>query len=666
MQASPEQTAPPEMNMDGLGVYLRQRFTEVAAERNLIEQEWLKSLRQYEGVYESEDAPVDHQGSKAFFRLTRTRVRTTTARQMETLFPGGERNYAIEATPEPNLAPEIINFLILQQALTKLQAQVAEFEQQDPEVQEQLMAEGVPQAFEEMQAMIQQGQIPPQLQPNEETVKRLVKDEAKRRAERMATTIDDQLTETKYRKEAKKVLHSGNLFGTGWLKGPLAESRAITRWVQGEQGEWVVDRKPEKRPFPTFVSIWNLFPDSLDANDVEELEGMFERHVMPKHKVRRLKRRGRLFKADVIDQYLRDHPNGDSPQYLTYETELRALKAEDQGSLNRNRLKRYEVLEWTGYADAHMLAEAGVEVGEDMENAEFKANVWILGDQVIKATLYPFDDENIQTYHRYVFEESENSINGIGIPEIFRDSQRGFNAAMRAVFDNLGESVRPLREVNVSLLDAADRHDVNGALAERVILRKGDGADAQYPAIRQYETASRVNELLAVANLMQDIGDDSTGLPRYAAGSEKGKGAAETATGLSILMGNAEAILKDPIANYDEGITKPFIKAMVHWNMQFNPDKGSKGDYEVQAKGSSTLMAKEVYTKQLDELANNTNNPTDLEWIKRGELNRERFKVRDLDTERFVRTDDEHDELMQQMAEQAAAQAAVQQQPQAA
>lgn len=654
------------MNMDGLGVYLRQRFTEVAAERNLIEQEWLKSLRQYEGVYESEDAPVDHQGSKAFFRLTRTRVRTTTARQMETLFPGGERNYAIEATPEPNLAPEIINFLILQQALTKLQAQVAEFEQQDPEVQEQLMAEGVPQAFEEMQAMIQQGQIPPQLQPNEETVKRLVKDEAKRRAERMATTIDDQLTETKYRKEAKKVLHSGNLFGTGWLKGPLAESRAITRWVQGEQGEWVVDRKPEKRPFPTFVSIWNLFPDSLDANDVEELEGMFERHVMPKHKVRRLKRRGRLFKADVIDQYLRDHPNGDSPQYLTYETELRALKAEDQGSLNRNRLKRYEVLEWTGYADAHMLAEAGVEVGEDMENAEFKANVWILGDQVIKATLYPFDDENIQTYHRYVFEESENSINGIGIPEIFRDSQRGFNAAMRAVFDNLGESVRPLREVNVSLLDAADRHDVNGALAERVILRKGDGADAQYPAIRQYETASRVNELLAVANLMQDIGDDSTGLPRYAAGSEKGKGAAETATGLSILMGNAEAILKDPIANYDEGITKPFIKAMVHWNMQFNPDKGSKGDYEVQAKGSSTLMAKEVYTKQLDELANNTNNPTDLEWIKRGELNRERFKVRDLDTERFVRTDDEHDELMQQMAEQAAAQAAVQQQPQAA
>lgn len=64
--------------------------------------------------------------------------------------------------------------------------------------------------------------------------------------------------------------------------------------------------------------------------------------------------------------------------------------------------------------------------------------------------------------------------------------------------------------------------------------------------------------------------------------------AGRTASGPVYVDGVLQTLqIKDQVKNFDDGITKPFISAMYHWNMKFNSDSDIKGDYAVQARGTS-------------------------------------------------------------------------------
>jgi hypothetical protein len=107
-----------------------------------------------------------------------------------------------------------------------------------------------------------------------------------------------------------------------------------------------------------------------------------------------------------------------------------------------------------------------------------------------------------------------------------------------------------------------------------------------------------------------------------------------------MLMSAASVTLKDQVKLFDEGITKPFITAMYHWNMQFSPKPELKGDFKVRARGWTGLVARELYVGQLDSFAKSTANGLDSPWINRGELLRRRAEARDLGPG-IVKTDEE-------------------------
>jgi hypothetical protein len=111
---------------------------------------------------------------------------------------------------------------------------------------------------------------------------------------------------------------------------------------------------------------------------------------------------------------------------------------------------------------------------------------------------------------------------------------------------------------------------------------------------------------------------------------DQARGAAGTARGLSMLMGQAGSDLKDHVKLYDEGVTKPLITALYHWNMLFNPRPEIKGDLKVNATGVASLMAKELYVEQLDIFAKSTANALDAPYIDRPELLRRMARARDL------------------------------------
>lgn len=638
-----------------LAMELNALFEEARGERRQAEEGWIRDLRQYKGVYDPEVlAQMDPSASRAFFRLTRTKVKSVDARIMDMIMPGGgDKNWQIEATPNPLLPKSVISKMVLSLAYAKLQAISADMASVPPEDLAMLMQEGkVPSAEEITQAdqMLSQGQVPDFLQPTKEEIESAIKADAEQRAEKMSSVIEDQLAENRYVSAIRDVVHSGHKFGTGWLKGPMVDRRVYTVYLLNEEsGEWGAESREADVPYFEFVPVWDIFPENIEECDIAKQDGIWHRYRMRKAHLAALGENPG-FNKELIHAYIKAYPDGDCQHLDWYEAELRELEKSDENTLRKQGRHRYEVRQRLGWVSGEALKDHGVAIPDEpgAEFMEYKAVVWLIGGYVISAQIWPFDDQDAELIHAYRFEPSDESVYGESVPSIIRDPQGAFNAGGRAMFDNAGLTAGPILEVNLDLLDPASRGDANVVYPRKVYYRRGKGIDAQQRAVHEVPINSHIDKFLAMLNFSQEMVDEVSALPRYTHG-EQSAGVARTVGGLSMLMGAANMVLKDSIRSFDEGVSKPFIRAMYAWNMQFNQDNAIKGDYRIKATASTALVAKEVRAQALEEMAVNTNNPLDAPWVRRGELNRERFRVRDLDSAKFVNSDED---VRRQMAQQ--------------
>jgi hypothetical protein len=72
---------------------------------------------------------------------------------------------------------------------------------------------------------------------------------------------------------------------------------------------------------------------------------------------------------------------------------------------------------------------------------------------------------------------------------------------------------------------------------------------------------------------------------------------------MTILSNALNIMFGRMVKNWDDGITVPTIDRMYDWNMQHNPKDDIKGDYQVDARGSSVLLAREMQSQNLMALA---------------------------------------------------------------
>jgi hypothetical protein len=420
------------------------------------------------------------------------------------------------------------------------------------------------------------------------------------------------------------------------------------RWlphVDPDLGEedWVTIELEKLLPYCEHVSVWDVYPD-MSARKSEDMRGVFQRYVMTRHKVFELSKRPD-FNGKAIRSYMKAYRDGDA-NYKAYEQDLKNLNdsTESETTINQHessgpayisRKGRYELREFWGYLNTDELAEAGVEIDEEDLGLEVAANIWLLGTMVIKAVISPVEGVELP-YHFYYYDKDDTSIYGEGIPSVMRDSQKLFNAAVRAMLDNAAISAGPIIEANMDLLDPNE--DPKDIFPFRVFLRDGQGQEATAPAVRVYSLPSYTNEFMSMIEFFMNASDEVTAIPRYMYGdTNQIGGAGKTATGLSMLMGAANVTLKDQVKNFDDGITVPFIKALYFWNMEFNEKEYIKGDFNVEARGSTSLIAREVKAESLMQFMNITNNPVDLMYTRRDNILREFAKVLDLDDMELIK-----------------------------
>jgi hypothetical protein len=132
------------------------------------------------------------------------------------------------------------------------------------------------------------------------------------------------------------------------------------------------------------------------------------------------------------------------------------------------------------------------------------------------------------------------------------------------------------------------------------------------------------------------LADESTGFPSFAHGQTGVQGVGRTASGISMLMGAAAGSIKTVIKNVDDYLLRPLGEGFFRFNMQFDFDPETKGDLEVKARGTESLMANEVRSQRLMQFLQVASNPALAPFAKFQYVIREIAKSLDLDPDKVT------------------------------
>lgn len=612
---------PAELRM--LGQSLTRTFKKYADDRKLTERKWLRNLRQYLGIYDPEiEKELAAQRSKAYPRITRVKCISVLSRIMNLMFPGNEKNWTLKASPSPDMDPADI--------MEAVQIEMRKAEEA-----------GVRQEM------------------TDEMVDSAVRQLATTRAMDLAELINDQLHEiggdqtADYVTLNRKVAQSGVLYGLGVVRGPFVREQKRTVWVVDEEtGEPAPQTFTDFKPQFEFLPVWDYYPD-MTSKELHDGDGYFIRLVMSKAQLRKLAKREDFY-DDVIKKYIGNNQKGNYTAQ-EFETELRTMGTNqhvDQSVASGD--GKYEIIVWHGPVSAATLMDAGVDVAESKRADDVDAEVWMLGDHVIKADMNTWKKLNvdIRTVHTFQFDEDDTSPIGNGLPNTMRDSQMAVCAATRMLLDNASITCGPNVEVNTDLM--RPDQDLTSIQPYKIWYREGTGAEAAQAAIRSVTIDGHMDELMAIVQMFLSFADTET-FVGPATGGDMERGYSEpmrTAAGASMMRGDAALPFKDIIRNFDQ-FTQSAITALVAFNRKFNPDKTPEGDYHVIARGATSLIAKEVRGMQVDQLSATLTEQERLHVDER-KLVEARLNVRDMGD--LLRTEEDVKRLQDAMQARQAAQ----------
>ena len=351
-------------------------------------------------------------------------------------------------------------------------------------------------------------------------------------------------------------------------------------------------------------------------------------------KLRDLKKRPH-FRPQVIEEAIEE---GENYNKESWEDDLSDYSL-DYG------IDRFEVLEYWGTCDVEMLLEQNVEIPKDVKSLdEVQVNVWICNNKLIRMVINPFKPTRIP-YMAAPYELNPYSFFGVGIAENMDDTQTLMNGFMRMAVDNAVLSGNLLIEVDeTNLVPGQDLSVYPGK-----VFRRQGGAPGQAIFGTKFPNVSSEN--MQLFDKARQLSDESTGLPSFAHGQTGVTGVGRTASGISMLMNAASGSVKTVIKNVDDYLLKPLGEGLFKFNMQFDFDPTIKGDLEVKARGTESLMANEVRSQRLMSFLQVASSPALAPFAKFQYIIREIAKAMDLDPDKVTNNMEEaalQAELMKQ------------------
>ena len=607
-----------------------------------IERRWTEDVSQYQGEDESarrmasmmesarEGFPVmggnaaKPSRSSVVVNITRGKTNASEARLADMILPTDDQNWTIKPTPVPEItkALQSMNPLPPDENGQQIQVPIT-----DAQGNGQADANGQPQ----MRAATEADHA------------RVVQDEALAACDAMELEIDDQLEECSYNTEARAALHDAAVLGTGILKGPIVTNQVRRAWTKVGSA-YTMELVEEKKPATTHVSPWNIVPDPACGDNIHDGAGVFEWRPLSERALRALAKQPG-YNSDAILSVLNEGPQDDLNRPDQHEQQRRlrmGLTSADND--------HYIVWEYWGSFDPKDLIAAGVVLPDLNQLTNIEGCVIMVNKTVIKAFINPLESGELP-YDVFQWEKVDGSLWGYGVPYLMRTPARVLNAAWRQTMDNAGLAVGPQIVVKPSMIQPADKQwDITG---RKIWWCLDDSVDVR-EAFQVFEFNMHIPDLQALIELAMKFADEETSAPMLAQG-EKGN-APDTVGGMTILMNSSNVVLRRLVKQFDDSITRPHITRYYEWNMLFNPKEEIKGDFSVDARGSTALLVKDTQTQALLQLGQFMGNPTISLMVNWDEWFKETLKANHIDSSKILKSDDQ---IKQALA------AAAQNQPQA-
>lgn len=598
-----------EVQYDEAVAFVRERFERAKTKKLADEQRFLRCYRNFRGLYGPDVQFSENEKSRVFVKVTKTKVLAAYGQITEVLFGNGEFPISVDQTKLPEGVSDSVHF-DPQSPPAAPSAPAPLFGTKD--------GPRLPPGSTAISLGALQSKLEPvagRLQPGPGTTPTAVTfHPAQIAAKKMEKKIQDQLEESGASKHLRSSAFECALFGTGILKGPMALDKEYPRW--NDQGKY----DPLKKIVPTVshVSVWNFYPDP-DAANMDQAEYCVERHKMSRKDLKDLERRP-FFRKNAIENAIDYGPN--------YQREYWEHVMEDDNG--HPDIERWEVLEYWGYMAAKHLREKDVEVDKDIDDDDLiNVNVWVCHNEVLRLVMNPFQPARIP-YYAAPYEVNPYSFFGIGIAENMEDTQILMNGFMRMAVDNGALSGNLVFEIDeTNLVPGQDLSIYPGK-----VFRRQAGAPGQALFGTQFPNVSQQNMMLF--DKARVLADESTGLPSYSYGQTQIQGVGRTASGISMLMNAANGSIRTVVKNLDDYLLAPLGKALFAFNMQFDYDPEIKGDLEISARGTESLMATEVRSQRLMQFLGVVSNPVLAPFAKLDQIVREIANSLDLDPDKVT------------------------------
>jgi len=601
------------------------RFKKAEDARFVDEQRWMNAYRNYRGLYSADVKFTEAERSRVFVKVTKTKTLAAYGQVVDVLF--GNSNFPLTVNPTrlPDGVAETVSFESdpMGQKISD-QSKVAFSKGEETNNVEPLITPNTVlepgDTLDSLRARL--GPLEKKLDTVADiliegpavTPTSITYHPAMVAAKKMEKKIHDQLEESNANKQLRLAAFELALFGTGIMKGPLATNKEYPNW--DDEGNY--DPLVKTVPSTNYVSVWNFYPDP-DAANMDEAEYCLERHKMSRSQMRALKKRP-FFRSNAINNAIE---LGESYEKKWWEQEM-------EDDAQQSSAERYDVQEFWGFVDVEVLKDHDIDIPKELkDHDEVSVNIWVCNGQVLRLVMNPFKPAVIP-YYAVPYEINPYSFFGVGIAENMDDTQTLMNGFMRMAVDNAVLSGNLLIEVDeTNLVPGQDMSVYPGK-----VFRRQGGAPGQ--GIFGTKFPNVANENMQLFDKARVLADESTGFPSFAHGQTGIQGVGRTASGISMLMGAANGSIRTVVKNIDDYLLAPIGKAFFSFNMQFDFDSEIRGDLEVKASGTESLMANEVRSQRLMQFLGVVQNPVLAPFAKMDYIIREIAKSMDLDPDKIT------------------------------
>lgn len=553
-----------------------------------IEQIWAEDEEHYDGVDDANRAQSQIKGrttsdgltapkkdtttrSTVFLKITRPYVDAAAARVSDMLLPTDDRNFAIRQGKVPEL--------------TKLLKEAEQQPTQQPPQQQTGLMAGIKRMFQPAPAAPQQVQQPSPVDIAKETIAK-----AKAAAERAQEEIDDYLTECRYHAEVRKQIEGAAKVGTGILKGPHPELKRARAAKQGPEG-WTVEMIEKIAPTSKFINHWNFYPDGSCGDDIQRGSHTFECDDITARGLIDLKA-DPTYITEAIDACIEEGPT--SPEDGT-----RKNKA-DQKTQEKD---LFQIWYFHGQVSKREMEAAGCKCSD---KETYPAMVTMVNDRVIKVTLSQLDSGEFP-YDVMVWQARTDHWAGVGVSRQMRECQKGANASVRNLMDNAGLSAGPQIIIDRSkIIPANGRWEITPRKIWYTVADE-DGVDVT-KAFMIVNINTLQEQLMAILQMWVSKAEEVTGLPMLLQGQQGQSNPTDKVGIAQIMNNNGGTVLRRLARTFDDRVTVRHIGRYYEWVLLYGPDD-AKGDFQVEARGSSALVERDLQAQALPQLIGLALNP---------------------------------------------------------